>query len=412
MATPFIHRGLASQLLHAGYVFIFDSVLKVRPVGSLAIATPLGGFTCVSHDSTAVGCAPHTPPPPRGHIELRLVLLLLRFCGPCLSSSFRYPAAIPRAPAQVCVGAFVRSCPVVGAVGRPRSPAPVCVPRAGGGPRGQCGTLSPPEPRQNPMLRLCTASPATREGRQGLPRRLDPLRPVGGEHPGADPEPTVRRVGGPKVWRALEGALGVRECEAPRRGGRARSVVATPPPPKGSIRIAVHHRRRGCYPPPPLQTKVTTVGKKEIYHWKNLIGAFLVHTLLGPRPPPSPSSNTSLPPPPHRAVGPLKAYAHCRCLDDDHRMRCHCGCRVGYVSRCSRTLMVFQYEVRPPSAVFSRSWCESGLIFGPDAARDLFPSSSQSVRPDDHLECFMSATHSAPRARPLSHSGCPNTDGC
>ena len=38
----------------------------------------------------------------------------------------------------------------------------------------------------------------------------------------------------------------------------------------------------------PLQTKVTTVGKNEIYHWKNLVKPFLVHKLLGSKPPPSP----------------------------------------------------------------------------------------------------------------------------
>ena len=35
---------------------------------------------------------------------------------------------------------------------------------------------------------------------------------------------------------------------------------------------------------------MAVVGKNEIYHWGNLVGPFLVHKLLGPRPPPSPSS--------------------------------------------------------------------------------------------------------------------------
>ena len=49
-------------------------------------------------------------------------------------------------------------------------------------------------------------------------------------------------------------------------------------------------------PPPPPQTKVTIVGKSEIYRWENLVGPFLVHKLLGPRPPPSsPLPYTSLP---------------------------------------------------------------------------------------------------------------------
>ena len=48
------------------------------------------------------------------------------------------------------------------------------------------------------------------------------------------------------------------------------------------IRTADNHRR--SLPTPP-QTKVTMLGKSEIYHWKNLSGPILVHQLLGPRPP-------------------------------------------------------------------------------------------------------------------------------
>ena len=51
--------------------------------------------------------------------------------------------------------------------------------------------------------------------------------------------------------------------------------------------MAVHRRRRGApkaLPPlPPPQTEGTIVGKNEIYRWKNLVGPFLVHALLGPR---------------------------------------------------------------------------------------------------------------------------------
>ena len=39
-------------------------------------------------------------------------------------------------------------------------------------------------------------------------------------------------------------------------------------------------------PPPP--TKVTVVGKNEIYNRQNLVGPFLVHKFLGPDPPPIP----------------------------------------------------------------------------------------------------------------------------
>ena len=47
--------------------------------------------------------------------------------------------------------------------------------------------------------------------------------------------------------------------------------------------------RRTPPPPwtPPPQTKVTIVGKNEIYRWENLVGPFLVHNIL--------PSNTSLP---------------------------------------------------------------------------------------------------------------------
>ena len=63
---------------------------------------------------------------------------------------------------------------------------------------------------------------------------------------------------------------------------------------QGSIRMAVHRRRKGVYPPPPIQTKVTIVGKNEIYDRENLIGPSFVHKLFGTRPTPSPPFNTSL----------------------------------------------------------------------------------------------------------------------
>ena len=54
-------------------------------------------------------------------------------------------------------------------------------------------------------------------------------------------------------------------------------------------------------PPPPthtwtpaLQTKVTIVGKNEIYRWENLIGPFLVPELLGRRPAAPPHSSLLL----------------------------------------------------------------------------------------------------------------------
>ena len=52
---------------------------------------------------------------------------------------------------------------------------------------------------------------------------------------------------------------------------------------KGSIGMAVHCRRRGGYPTPP--NKVTIAGKNETDHRENLVRLFVVHKLLGPKPP-------------------------------------------------------------------------------------------------------------------------------
>ena len=47
--------------------------------------------------------------------------------------------------------------------------------------------------------------------------------------------------------------------------------------------------------PPPPKTKGAIVGRNEIYRWENLVGPFLVHKLLGPRPPPPSSPILILP---------------------------------------------------------------------------------------------------------------------
>ena len=62
--------------------------------------------------------------------------------------------------------------------------------------------------------------------------------------------------------------------------------------------MALHLWMRGVIPPrtpTPAQTEVTIVGKNEIYRWKNLVGQFLVHSLLGPLPPSPPPPLLILP---------------------------------------------------------------------------------------------------------------------
>ena len=53
-------------------------------------------------------------------------------------------------------------------------------------------------------------------------------------------------------------------------------------PRQANIRMADNESRS----PPSPQTKVTIVGRNETYNRENLIGPFLVHNFLGPRPPP------------------------------------------------------------------------------------------------------------------------------
>ena len=65
-----------------------------------------------------------------------------------------------------------------------------------------------------------------------------------------------------------------------------------PPPQKNNLLQSFWiHVIQKTTPPPPHQTKVTIMGKHEIYCWENLIGPFLVHKRLGT--PPPPPSNTS-----------------------------------------------------------------------------------------------------------------------
>ena len=77
-----------------------------------------------------------------------------------------------------------------------------------------------------------------------------------------------------------------------RRGGN-------PPPPPQSLprqRQTIRYRGLVATPPPP-RTKVTITGDNPIYRRENLIGPFLVHKCLGPRPPPRASPEDAPPSP-------------------------------------------------------------------------------------------------------------------
>ena len=54
-------------------------------------------------------------------------------------------------------------------------------------------------------------------------------------------------------------------------------------------RGAAKSKQPRANPPAPPETKVTIVGKDEIYQRENLVGPLLVHNVLVPRPPPPPS---------------------------------------------------------------------------------------------------------------------------
>ena len=75
--------------------------------------------------------------------------------------------------------------------------------------------------------------------------------------------------------------------------------VCPPSPPKGKYWNGRTPQEEGGAPPPWTprpKTKVTIAGPNEIYNRENIVGPFLVHKLLGLRPPP-PLSNTPRPRP-------------------------------------------------------------------------------------------------------------------
>ena len=108
--------------------------------------------------------------------------------------------------------------------------------------------------------------------------------------------------GGPFVCRALAGHI----CSARKapdqhqsscflRQGRGCAAISVSRirRSQGFFRIIKNQRGGGSpkTPSPPPQTKVTIVGKNEIYKRENLVRPFLVHQVLGPKPP------APLPPP-------------------------------------------------------------------------------------------------------------------
>ena len=76
------------------------------------------------------------------------------------------------------------------------------------------------------------------------------------------------------------------------QNGRTPQEGGAPPPPPQDCGVHYLWFAFVCFlirSHPPPKTKVTFVGKNEIYNQENLIGPFLVHKLLGPRPPLAPS---------------------------------------------------------------------------------------------------------------------------
>ena len=108
---------------------------------------------------------------------------------------------------------------------------------------------------------------------------------------------------GPCLGVAREGGPGDGRCAHPPQtlcpcvGGAGKNTC----PPQGFFRI-IKNPRAGDpspkTPSPPPQTKVTIVGKNEIYNRENLVRPFLVHQVLGPKSPPPPAQKKPCPPPP------------------------------------------------------------------------------------------------------------------
>ena len=84
-------------------------------------------------------------------------------------------------------------------------------------------------------------------------------------------------------------------------------------------------------PSPPPQTKVTIAGKNEIYNRENLVRPFLVHQVLGPKPPPP------LPPPAQKVICYAIRLGSCRLLPVCTRFQ-EAACRMlVYISGCVLT---------------------------------------------------------------------------
>ena len=213
------------------------------------------------------------------------------------------------------------------------------------------------------------------------------LHPMPGEAQGVPPPPSkalIRPSG--------EDAMG-RSCilDSPRGRGMPAAVqmpaaVRMPPchgrrfkgeRPIGAATGQQSQPPRPCAnPPPPPKTKRTIVGKTEIYRRENLIQPFLVHKLLGPRPP-APSDTSLIYSPPPQPWGTRPA-----CMEHGRRLiRCAPAPRVE-----ARHSMPQHYGCGPVGGVFKRPaacrdwplasagsgsirWSRGLLGHAPDAAR-------------------------------------------
>ena len=140
---------------------------------------------------------------------------------------------------------------------------------------------------------------------------------------------------------------------------------------------------------PPAQTKVTIVGKHEVYYWEIWSGQFSVHKVLGPRPP------LSLPPP--LLILPWQHGAACRAG--------HLGCSAYEYEHPNILVFFLGLAVTRPECsggLRCRMWTPSAAAFLPlFRLENVSKNSRQMTAPD------APAVHNAVRAVSLQCTRLP-----